>query len=175
MPRALAKPRPLPQPVRTFSPHGGEAVDLALKTHFSSAYVEIHRLREWIGHLATVAGMAPADLFDLRIAAIEAFIHIIEEAYEGDQHGVIKATLLLRGGEVRLVLRDYGRKLAASVEEDACVPGAGGANLFLIRRLVDEVKFHTSLPRGTAVEILKRFDRRPPAEPGRRPPKDGKR
>jgi anti-sigma regulatory factor (Ser/Thr protein kinase) len=81
---------------------------------------------------------------------------------------VVKATLLLRGGEVRLVLRDYGRKLSASVEEDACVPGAGGANLFLIRRLVDEVKFHTSMPRGTAIEILKRFDRQPAAEPGRR-------
>jgi anti-sigma regulatory factor (Ser/Thr protein kinase) len=141
-------------------------VDLALKTHFSSAYVEIHRLREWIGHLADVASMSPVDVFDLRIAAIEAFIHIIEEAYEGDQHGVVKATLLLRGGEVRLVLRDYGRKLATTMEEDACVPGAGGANLFLIRRLVDEVKFHTSLPRGTAVEILKRFERRPSAERG---------
>lgn len=164
MPRALAKPRPLPQPIRTFSPARGQTVDLALKTNLSSAYVEIRRLREWIGHLAEVADMAPADLFDLRIAAVEAFIHIIEEAYEGDQHGVVKATLLLKGGEVRLVLRDYGRKVAGVAEENACIPGADGANLFLIRRLVDEVKFHTSLPRGTAVEIMKRFDKKPETE-----------
>jgi anti-sigma regulatory factor (Ser/Thr protein kinase) len=139
MPRTLAKPRPLPQPLRTFSPSSGQAVDLALKTHLSSAYAEIRRLREWITHLAEVADMPPADHFDLQIAAVEAFIHIIEDAYEGDQHGVIKATLLLRGAEVRLVLRDYGRKPGGVAEEGANIPEAEGANLFLIRRLVDEV------------------------------------
>jgi anti-sigma regulatory factor (Ser/Thr protein kinase) len=161
----MAKPRPLPQPIRSFSPSPGQPVDLALKTNLSTSYSEIPRLREWIGHLADFAGMSPADLFDLRIAALEAFIHLVEETYEGDEHGVVKATLLLRGEEVRLVLRDYGRRLPRLADEPESVPDPDGAHLFLMRRLVDEVKFHASLPRGTAVEIMKRLVRPPARQP----------
>jgi anti-sigma regulatory factor (Ser/Thr protein kinase) len=166
MPKTLAKVRPLPQPLRTFSPAPGQAADLALKTNLSSSYAEIPRLRDWIGHLAEYAGMAPADLFDLRLAAIETFFHVIEEAYDGEDTGVVKATLLLRGDEVRLVLRDYGRKLTGFTAGMERIPDAEGTQLFLIRRLVDEVKFHTSLPRGTAVEIMKRLA----PSPGRKDP-----
>ena len=57
------------------------------------------------------------------------------------------------------MLRDYGQKIVPLSEERAQVPAGCGADLFLIQRLADEVKFHTSLPRGTAVEIMKRLDR----------------
>jgi anti-sigma regulatory factor (Ser/Thr protein kinase) len=170
MSKTLAKVRPLPQPLRTFSPGPGRNPDLVLKTNLSSSYSEVPRLRDWIGHLAEYAGMTPADLFDLRLAAIEIFFHMIEEAYDGEDTGVVKATLLLRGDEVRLVLRDYGRKLTGCLADAEYVPDAGGTHLFLIRRLADEVKFHTSLPRGTAVEIMKRLT--PPSAAEAAPPLD---
>jgi anti-sigma regulatory factor (Ser/Thr protein kinase) len=169
MPRTLVKPKPLPEPLRTFSPVPGAAVDVALKTDLTSSYREIPRLREWLGHLTEIAAMAPADLFELRLAAIEIFIHMVEDAYQGDEHGVIKVTLLVRGPEVRLVLRDYGQKIAPISEDHSRVPDGKGAELFLIQRLADEVKFHASLPRGTAVEIMKRLDR-PRAGAGDAPP-----
>ena len=161
MPRTLAKPKPLPEPLRTFSTAPGALVDVALKTDLTSSYREIPRLREWLGHLIEIAGMAPADLFEFRLAAIETFIHMVEHAYQGDERGTIKVTLLVRDPEVRLVLRDYGQKIVPLSEERNQVPGGRGADLFLIQRLADEVKFHTSLPRGTAVEIMKRLDRSP--------------
>lgn len=150
------------QPLRAFSPAGGPAVDLALKTTLSSSYRELPRLRDWIDHFAEYAGMAPADRFALRLAAMEIFLHVVEEAYDGEESGVVKATMLLKGPEVRLVLRDFGRRPFNLAEEHTGVPHARGAQLFLIRRLVDEVKFHTSLARGKAIEIMKRWS---PAEP----------
>lgn len=157
MPRTVARPKPLPQPLRTFSPGPGAAVDIALKTDLASSYREIPRLRSWLGHLAEIADMQPLALFEFRLAAIETFVHMIEDAYQGDEHGVVKATLLVRGPEVRLVLRDYGQKLAPLSEDRSRIPEGMGCELFLIQRLADEVKFHTSLPRGTAVEIMKRL------------------
>jgi len=145
------------QPLRAFSPAGGPAVDLALKTTLSSSYRELPRLRDWIDHFAEYAGMAPADRFALRLAAMEIFLHVVEEAYDGEESGVVKATMLLKGPEVRLVLRDFGRRPFNMAEEHTGVPHARGAQLFLIRRLVDEVKFHTSLARGKAIEIMKRW------------------
>jgi len=159
MPRTLTRAKPLPQPLRTFSPAPGGLVDVALKTDLTSSYREIPRLREWLGHLTEITGMAPADLFEFRLAAIETFVHMIEHAYQGDERGMIKVTLLLRGPEVRLVLRDYGQKILPISEDRSRVPEGRGAELFLIQRFADEVKFHTSLPRGTAVEIMKRLDR----------------
>jgi len=159
MPRTLTRAKPLPQPLRTFSPQPGGLVDVALKTDLTSSYREIPRLREWLGHLAEIADMAPADLFEFRLAAIETFMHMVEHAYQGDERGLIKATLLVRGPEVRLVLRDYGQKIVPISEDRSRVPDGRGADLFLIQRFADEVKFHTSLPRGTAIEIMKRLDR----------------
>jgi anti-sigma regulatory factor (Ser/Thr protein kinase) len=161
MPRTLSRAKPLPQPLRTFSPEPGALVELALKTDFASAYREIPRLRTWLSHVTEITDMAPAALFEFRLAALETFLHMVEHAYQGNEHGTIKATLLLRGREVRLVLRDYGQKLVPLSEERTQVPAGCGADLFLIQRLADEVKFHTSLPRGTAVEIMKRLDRPP--------------
>jgi hypothetical protein len=43
-----------------------------------------------------------------------------------------------------------------------------GSELFLIQRLADEVKFHTSLPRGSAVEIMKRLETPGSVPPARR-------
>jgi anti-sigma regulatory factor (Ser/Thr protein kinase) len=166
MPRTLAKPKPLPlpQPLRAFSPTAGAPVDVALKMDLTSSYREIPRLREWIGHLNEIAAIAPVALFEFRLAAIETFIHMVEYAYQGDEHGVIKATLLVRGLEVRLVLRDYGQKIVSISEDRNRVPDGKGSELFLIQRLADEVKFHASLPRGTAVEIMKRLDPVPGGE-----------
>ncbi len=197
MPRTVTRAKSLPEPLSAFSPAAGEAIDFALKTTLSSSYRELPRLREWIDHLAEYAGMAPADRFELRLAAMEIFIHIIQEAYEGEESGIVKATMLIRGSEVRLVLRDFGRRPYNMSDEGWSVPAARGSHLFLIRRLVDEVKFHTSLPRGKAIEVLKRCSAltprpqpalpasstaRPPAPSpasegltGERPPASGKR
>jgi anti-sigma regulatory factor (Ser/Thr protein kinase) len=156
MPRTVTRARSLPEPLSAFSPAAGETIDFALKTTLSSSYRELPRLRDWIDHLAEYAGMAPADRFELRLAAMEIFIHIIQEAYEGEESGIVKATMLIRGSEIRLVLRDFGRRPYSLSDEGWGVPSARGSHLFLIRRLVDEVKFHTSLPRGKAIEVLKR-------------------
>jgi anti-sigma regulatory factor (Ser/Thr protein kinase) len=156
MPRTVTRAKSLPEPLSAFSPAAGEAIDFALKTTLSSSYRELPRLREWIDQLAEYAGMAPADRFELRLAAMEIFIHIIQEAYEGEESGIVKATMLIRGSEIRLVLRDFGRRPYNLSDEGWSVPAARGSQLFLIRRLVDEVKFHTSLPRGKAIEVLKR-------------------
>jgi anti-sigma regulatory factor (Ser/Thr protein kinase) len=128
-----------------------------LKTTLSSSYRELPRLRDWIDHFAEYAGMSPADRFVLRLAAMEIFMHVVEEAYDGEESGIVKATMLLRGSEVRLVLRDFGRRPFQLAEERTGVPHARGSQLFLIRRLVDEDNFHTSLARGKAIEIMKRW------------------
>jgi anti-sigma regulatory factor (Ser/Thr protein kinase) len=164
MPRTAHRATSPPQPLRAFSPAGGAAVDLALKTTLSSSYRELPRLRDWIDHFAEYAGMSPADRFVLRLAAMEIFMHVVEEAYDGEESGVVKATMLLRGPEVRLVLRDFGRRPFQLPEEHTGVPHARGSQLFLIRQLVDEVKFHTSLARGKAIEIMKRWS--PVTAPG---------
>lgn len=151
------KHQPITQKLQRFSPTPGQHADLALKTSLRSTYMDIKKLRDWLGNLAEFAGLLPGDLLELRAAAVEAFIYLIEEAYEGEDSGLIKATAIVRGQELRLVLRDFGRQFLKPrlIGMDPAVPDAAGHNLLMIRALADEVKFHTSLRRGTAIEIMK--------------------
>jgi len=164
---AARRHQPITQKLQRFSPTPGQQADLAFKTSFRSTYLDIRKLREWLANLAAFAGLTPAGLMDLRAAAVEAFVYLIEEAYEGEDSGLIKATVLVRGKEIRLVLRDFGRQFLKprvfGVDPD--VPDASGHQLFLITRLADEVKFHTSLRRGTAIEIMKALPQRVPPRP----------
>ena len=154
---AARKHQPITQKLQRFSPTPGQNADLTLKTSLRSSYLEIKKLRDWLGNLGEFAGLLPGDLFELRAAAVEAFIYLIEEAYEGEDSGLIKATALVRGQELRLVLRDFGRQFLKPrlIGMEPPVPDSTGHGLLLIRNLADEVKFHTSLRRGTAIEIMK--------------------
>jgi anti-sigma regulatory factor (Ser/Thr protein kinase) len=154
---ATRKNQPITQKLQRFSPMPGQNADLALKTSLRSTYQDIKKLREWLGNLAEFAGLPPSDLLELRAAALEAFVYLIEEAYEGEDSGLIKATAMVRGQELRLVLRDFGRQFLKPrlIGAEPSVPDAVGHGLLLIRSLADEVKFHTSLRRGTAIEIMK--------------------
>lgn len=154
---APRKHQPITQKLQRFSPTPGQHADLALKTSLRSTYLDIKKLRDWLGNLTEFAGLAPGDQIELRAAAVEAFIYLIEEAYEGEESGLIKATALLRGQELRLVLRDFGRQFLKPrlIGMQPAVPDSAGHDLLLIRSFADEVKFHTSLRRGTAIEIMK--------------------
>jgi anti-sigma regulatory factor (Ser/Thr protein kinase) len=151
------KRQPITQKLQRFSPMPGQSADLALKTSLRSSYLDIKKLRDWLGNLGEFAGLGPAQLLELRAAAIEAFIYLIEEAYDGEDSGLIKATALVRGSELRLVLRDFGRQFLKPrlIGVDPEIPDASGHCLLLIRAFADEVKFHTSLRRGSAIEIMK--------------------
>ncbi len=160
---ARKRHQPITQKLQRFSPAQGQNADMAFKTSLRSTYLDIRKLRDWLNQLGELSGLSPAGVMDLRAAAVEAFIFLIEEAYEGDDSGLIKATMLVRKGEVRLVLRDFGRQvlrprvLGAAPE----VPDANGHAVLLIQRLADEVKFHTSLRRGSAIELMKLLDTTP--------------
>lgn len=105
-----------------------------------------HTLRRWL----VPAQLAPAEVFDITVAASEAFSNAIEHAYPAaDAQVEVEGTL--DGGDVNIRVRDWGQWRQPR--------GANrGRGLGLMRGLMTEVRVEPG-PTGTTVYLRKRVQR----------------
>ena len=109
-----------------------------------------HTLRRWMGQSL----LEPAEIFDLTVAAGEAFANAIEHAY-GAGDASVEVEARVDGDVVRVKVRDWGRWREQRGQHR-------GRGLALMRGLMDEVDV-TSGPDGTTVRMWRRVRRGVPA------------
>jgi serine/threonine-protein kinase RsbW len=120
------------------------------------------KIRDFVVDAAKSAGFGELDIYAVELAVDEACANIIEHAYGGEGIGDIQCTCLVNTDKLTIILRDHGKpfdpesvpepNLKAPIEELQ----PGGAGLFLMRKMMDEVEFNFDSEKGNVLRLVKR-------------------
>ena len=129
--------------------------------NFPGKFESLVQISDLIVQQAKEAGLDETAIYAVDLAVDEAFTNIIEHAYGGEGIGDIQCTCQIIEGELTITLRDFGRPFHP---EKIPTPNAktrlkdlksGGAGLFLIRKMMDEVRFEFSPTTGNLLTMVK--------------------
>ena len=114
---------------------------------FPGSYASLHPIREFVVKAARQAGFDEAGVYSVELAVDEACSNIIEHAYGGESKGDIRCTYQISAESLTIILKDRGKRFNPETVPDPDFSAqlenlkAGGAGLFLMRRMMDEVTF----------------------------------
>lgn len=113
--------------------------------------------RAWLSALARRAGLDEGAAHDVIVAFSEACANAYRHAYGGRRDGRIEVDVRHDEGEFEVRVRDYGCRFDPDgvPEPELEDPREGGYGVFLMRNLMDDVRFAVDGP-GTEVAMLKR-------------------
>jgi serine/threonine-protein kinase RsbW len=122
----------------------------------------LDEIREFVGDVARQGGFSPKDVYAVQLAADEAASNIIEHAYEGVTGGELEISCRLNGDSIVITLHDDGKPFDPSQVRDPNL-GAdlaerqiGGLGVYLMRKLMDEVRYHSESGTGNLLTMKKR-------------------
>ena len=108
---------------------------------------EISRLYEFIEELGNDFSLSPDIVFNLNLVLEEAVVNVINYAYPKEEHQYIYLSAIMKDGSIILVLTDTGKEFdpTAAPEADVTLSAEdrqiGGLGIFLIRQIMNEVKY----------------------------------
>ena len=108
---------------------------------------EITRLYEFIENMGNDFSLSPDIVFNLNLVLEEAVVNIINYAYPKEEHQYIYLSASMKDGSIVLVLTDTGKEFdpTAAPEADITLSAEdrqiGGLGIFLIRQIMNEVKY----------------------------------
>jgi serine/threonine-protein kinase RsbW len=132
---------------------------------FPGQFDSLAPLSQFVARAASAAGFDQTAVYAVEMAVDEACTNIIEHAYGGEGRGDIECTCRVSEGELTVTLRDFGYPFdPSSVPEPDIHSGLeerseGGLGLFLIRKLMDEVRFEFTADAGNVLTLVKRKER----------------
>lgn len=118
-------------------------------------------ISKWITHQAKDAGLDETDIYAVDLAVDEAFTNIVEHAYGGEGQGEIECTCQLKENKLIITMRDFGKSFdpekipAPNAKARLAELKSGGAGLFLIRKMMDEVRFDFNPKTGNVLTMVK--------------------
>lgn len=108
---------------------------------------EISRLNEFIELIGDEFALTPDVTFNLNLVLEEAVVNIINYAYPQKHEGLIYLSAQLHEGAVVFILTDTGKEFDPTMAPDADITLSaedreiGGLGIFLIRQIMNEVKY----------------------------------
>ena len=108
---------------------------------------EITRLYEFIEEMGNDFSLSPDIVFNLNLVLEEAVVNVINYAYPKEEHQYIYLSASMKDGSIVLVLTDTGKEFdpTAAPEADITLSAderqIGGLGIFLIRQIMNEVKY----------------------------------
>lgn len=125
---------------------------------------QLAAIREFVAQAGRALAADEWAICDLQLAVDEICSNVIEHGY-GGRGGDIEVTVEGTGASIRVVVRDWGRAfepdqvpapdLALPLEERRL----GGLGLFLVRQMMDEVRFEFDAQSGNTVTMVRQLDR----------------
>ncbi len=109
-------------------------------------------VQSWVVEFARSFGMPDDDLARIELAVEEAFMSVVQSAYEEDEPGEITVILEHRPGEFVIAIEDHGLPLDLQhLEEDELV----ALNFVLLKQLLDRFVFINKGEAGKRLELIK--------------------
>ena len=129
---------------------------------FPARFEFLDEIRELVAKIARAGGFNEKEIYSLQLAADEAASNIIEHAYEGISNATLDITCDMRGDTLTITMRDTGRPFNPSnvkqpnLKADLSERQIGGLGLYLMRKLMDEVRYEASPTKGNLLTMIKR-------------------
>ena len=130
--------------------------------HLCADLAQLGTIREFVAEASRDLDVDEWSIPDLQLAVDEICSNIILHGY-GGQGGQLEVMVQAVAEGVQLTVRDWGMAFdpdAVSVPDvDAPLEqrSLGGLGLFLVRQLMDDVRFEFSEERGNSVTMVKRL------------------
>ena len=129
---------------------------------FAAKFEFLDEIREFVGGIARQGGFSDKDVYNIQLATDEAASNMIEHSYENIPDGVIDLSCGMEGDQIRIVLIDYGEPFDPSaiplpdLKADLSDRKIGGLGIFLMRKLMDEVRYEPRPDKSNVLTMIKR-------------------
>jgi len=133
------------------------------KVTFDANFDNLDEIREFVAEAARQIGFSEKEIYTIQLAADEAGSNIIEHAYAGIRGGKLEIECIISEDELTIIMRDHGRSFDPSsvpepnVKADLSERKIGGLGMYLMRKLMDEVKYETTAETGNILTMTKRL------------------
>jgi anti-sigma regulatory factor (Ser/Thr protein kinase) len=129
---------------------------------FPAQFEFLDEIREFVGQVAGEGGFSEKEIYSIQLASDEAASNIIEHAYEGISNADIDITCNMRGKSLVITMHDTGGSFDPSVvkqpdlKADLSERQIGGLGVYLMRKLMDEVRYESNPKTGNLLTLIKR-------------------
>ena len=133
------------------------------KITFDATFDNLDEIREFVGEISRQGGFSDKEIYSIQLAADEASSNIIEHAYAGAEDGKIDIDCSISETELKIVMRDHGKSFDPStvpepnIKADLSERKIGGLGMYLMRKLMDEVSYESSVNAGNVLTMIKRI------------------
>ena len=129
---------------------------------FPARFEFLDELREFVADIARQNGFTDREIYSLQLAADEAATNIIEHACEEDSNASFDVTCGMQGDALVIIMRDDGKPFDISkvkppdLKADLSERQIGGLGIYLMRKLMDEVRYESNSRTGNLLTMIKR-------------------
>jgi serine/threonine-protein kinase RsbW len=131
-------------------------------TTFPAKFEYLDEIRDFVAGVARQGGFNDKEIYSLQLAADEAASNIIEHAYAGIANASLDISCEMRGDTLTIIMRDQGATFDSSkvkqpnLKADLSERQIGGLGVYLMRKLMDEVRYESSGKTNTLTMIKRR-------------------
>ncbi len=119
-------------------------------------------IRDLVAEVARMGGFTEKEIYSLQLAADEAASNIIEHAYAGVSNASLDVTCDVDGDEIIITMHDTGKPFDPSkvkqpnLKADLSERQIGGLGVYLMRKLMDDVRYEANSRTGNRLTMIKR-------------------
>lgn len=128
---------------------------------FPGRYDSLVKVSEFVVKAAKDAGLDSEEVYAVELAVDEACCNIIDHAYGGEGIGELQCSVIIDEGKLTVILLDKGKSFdpKSIPDPDLKVPleklKPRGVGLYLMRKLMDEIKYEASPKSGNILTMIK--------------------
>jgi serine/threonine-protein kinase RsbW len=122
---------------------------------------QLDEIRKFASQAARDAGMDESAVYAVELCMDEACSNVIEHAYEGKNEGEIECTCDLNEKDLTIIIHDHGKSFNPAnvplpdLTADLDSRPIGGLGIFLMKKLMDEVRFESFGESGNVLTLIK--------------------
>jgi serine/threonine-protein kinase RsbW len=128
---------------------------------FPTKYEALDAMRQFVCQAADDVGMNESDSYKVQLAVDEACSNIIEHACGGECGDEIEITCSAASDRLTIMIRDHGEPFdpdsapAPDLEADLENRPIGGLGIYLMKRLMDDVRYEVLGGAGNVLTLVK--------------------